>query len=175
MLVVTDVPQAGLPAGTAADAARIPIAQATAAAAAAAKTTTRSLGEIILVVVPCRSSADRSILSVARIPLDLTSLRSCPASRRIASRRGWCTHADIPSSGTRSDRRQDRDETPRRLRAIFFFFFFYRIAARASRVLRKGERGRSKRIASTRRFEGTDQASISISMNPSVNLEDFGR
>ena len=72
---------AGRPAGTTADAARIPIAQA----AAATKTTTRSLEEIILVVVPCRSSADRSILSVARIPLDLTSLPV--ASRRVASRR----------------------------------------------------------------------------------------
>ena len=79
--------QADRPAGTTADAARIPIAQTAVAVAAAAKTTTRSLGEIILVVVPCRSSADRSILSVARIPLDLTSLRSCPASPRVASRR----------------------------------------------------------------------------------------
>jgi len=70
----------GRSAGTAADAARIPIAQT---AAAAAKTTTRSLGEIILVVVPCRSSADRSILSVARIPLDLMSLRAVPP--RVAS------------------------------------------------------------------------------------------
>lgn len=68
---------AGRLAGTIADAARIPIATA-------AKTTTRSHGEIILVVVLC---SDRSILSVVRIPLDLTSLRSCPASRRVHTRR----------------------------------------------------------------------------------------
>lgn len=86
--------RAGRPAGTI-DAVRIPIARPV-AEAATAKTTTRSLQEIILVVVPRRSSADRSIFSVARIPLDLTSLRGCPASRPVAAR---LAHTDVLSLG----------------------------------------------------------------------------
>jgi hypothetical protein len=107
------------PAGTTTDVARIPIAQA-----AAAKTTTRSPLEIILVVGPCWSFADRSILSVARIPLDLTSPRGCPTSRLAATRHdaSRCnshTRRRLFIGDRRLDYRQDRDEISRCLQSDF--------------------------------------------------------